>query len=154
MYQQYPYVYLVTAPRFLGFSFNPVSFWYLYSDQKQLAAMILEVNNTFDERRMYFMERKNSPGEQAGKELNVFVNSWPKDFHVSPFNERGGNYTLKAIDPFAPGFLGKGLIDNTITISSSDGRSKIVARVFSQKPSMLASSVNRVQAMQFVCSWW
>jgi hypothetical protein len=46
------FAYLVTAPRFLGYSFNPVSFWYLYNRDKQLCMMVLEVNNTFDERRM------------------------------------------------------------------------------------------------------
>lgn len=25
----YPTVYLITAPRFLGYQFNPVSFWYV-----------------------------------------------------------------------------------------------------------------------------
>jgi len=35
-----------------------VSFWYLYDNTgKHLKAMILEVNNTFDERRMYFLKR-------------------------------------------------------------------------------------------------
>ena len=55
--ERFLYAYLVTAPRFLDFSFNPVSFWYLCDSNRSLAAMILEVNNTFDERRLYFMER-------------------------------------------------------------------------------------------------
>lgn len=152
--QLYPYVYLVTAPRFLGFSFNPVSFWYLYSEQKRLAAMILEVNNTFDERRMYFMEQTNAQDRQDSTEKDIFIHSWEKDFHVSPFNERGGHYTLKASDPFAPDMCGKGHIDNTITLSSSNGRPKVVARVFSAQPAILASIVNRPQALRFVCRWW
>jgi DUF1365 family protein len=150
----YPYVYLVTAPRFLGFSFNPVSFWYLYSEQKQLAAMILEVNNTFDEKRIYFMEREKVQDEQVMQGKDTFLHSWKKDFHVSPFNDRDGNYSLNASDPFAPDMAGDGYIDNTITLFSSDGRPKVVARVSSAEPPIIASNVNRIQALQFVCKWW
>jgi DUF1365 family protein len=52
----YEFAYLVTAPRFLGYSFNPVSFWYLYDEDTNLKYMVLEVNNTFDERRMYLLK--------------------------------------------------------------------------------------------------
>lgn len=152
--QQYPYVYLVTAPRVLGFSFNPVSFWYLYSGEKRLTAMILEVNNTFDERRLYFMERANQQDGIMDRGNDVFLQSWKKDFHVSPFNGRDGSYSLKASDPFAPNLSGGGRIDNTITLSSSDGMPKIVARVFSAEPPVLASHVNRIQALRFVSKWW
>jgi hypothetical protein len=65
--EQYSHALLVTALRFLGFSFNPVSFWYLYNEANLLEAMVGEVNNTFDERRMYFMERKVD-GRPASKE--------------------------------------------------------------------------------------
>ncbi|RMY60824.1 hypothetical protein D0865_01313 [Hortaea werneckii] len=50
--RDYAYAYLVTAPRFLDYSFNPVSFWYIYDSDTALKYMILEVNNTFDERRI------------------------------------------------------------------------------------------------------
>jgi DUF1365 family protein len=153
-HQLYPFVYLVTAPRFLGFSFNPVSFWYLYSEQKRLTAMILEVNNTFDERRMYFLERRHAPDKQASAETDIFTHFWEKDFHVSPFNDREGNYSLKACDPFAPNMCGDGYIDNTITLSSSDGRPKVVARVFSTQRPILASKADGIQALRFVCGWW
>lgn len=64
----YPHAYLVTAPRFLGYSFNPVSFWYLYSGKGKLTAMILEVNNTFDERRMYFLKSQENEKSDLQRE--------------------------------------------------------------------------------------
>jgi DUF1365 family protein len=152
--QRYPYAYLVTAPRFLDTSFNPVSFWYLYSEQKQLKAMILEVNNTFDERRMYLMEGTHSHAKEDATGKDFFLHSWAKDFHVSPFNERDGNYALRASDPFAPNMSGEGYIDNTITLSALDGTPKLVARVFSVEPPILASRVSRLQALRFVGKWW
>ena len=58
------HAYLITAPRFLGYAFNPVSFWYIYTAQDVLTMMILEVNNTFDERRMYLLHAKD-PEERS-----------------------------------------------------------------------------------------
>jgi DUF1365 family protein len=58
----------------LGYAFNPVSFYYLYSADKTLKAMLLEVNNTFDEKRLYFMEagsskRNNDPSSPVDSGL-------------------------------------------------------------------------------------
>jgi DUF1365 family protein len=148
--EDYPYAYLVTAPRFCGFSFNPVSFWYLYDDNKHLGAMILEVNNTFDERRIYFL-----PSKPQGEDLasSKFKNDWEKDFHVSPFNDREGSYSLAAIDPFEqPGTPTN--IDNTIVMSAPDGKPKIVARVFSTQPGIDPSKMTAIQCLSFVARWW
>ncbi|KAJ2965819.1 hypothetical protein NQ176_g10436 [Zarea fungicola] len=113
----YPYAFLVTAPQFLGYSFNPVSFWYLYSPAKVLSAMILEVNNTFDERRPYLVFRDFEQEETMEKKKQADAStatvtattttisrngtskvprisaSFDKDFHVSPFNSRKGSYS-------------------------------------------------------------
>ena len=84
--EQYSHALLVTALRFLGLSFNPVSFWYLHNEANLLEAMAVEVNNTFDERRMYFMERKVGDGQASKKSVRNFKYSWQKDFHVLSFN--------------------------------------------------------------------
>lgn len=155
----YAYAYLITAPRFLGYSFNPVSFWYLYNDALELKAMILEVNNTFDERRMYLLKdsesdainhQSNGNGAASGK----FANKWTKDFHVSPFNSRKGSYSLVALDPFSSGLNRKGPVDNTITLSSSKDHPKLVARIFSTSNALNPSTVTRWDAFKFVLSWW
>jgi DUF1365 family protein len=151
---RYPYVFLLTAPRFLGFSFNPVSFWYLYSEQRQLTAMILEVNNTFDERRMYFMDHTMPPDGQPENREFTFSHCWSKDFHVSPFNDRKGLYHLRARDPFAPDLSGQGYVDNTITLSTPDRKPKLVARVFSDGQPIVASEVSKSKAICFVLKWW
>ncbi|KAL8924157.1 MAG: hypothetical protein Q9172_002822 [Xanthocarpia lactea] len=121
--QDYPYAYLVTAPRFLGY--NPVFFWYLYNDYMELQAMILEVNNTFDERRMYFLKDSFAPTDSdvswtlVENPRSRFRQTWPKDSHVSPFNSRKGSYALSTQDPFSSLLNGAGKIDNTITLNSS-----------------------------------
>ena len=143
----YPHAYLVTAPRFLGFSFNPVSFWYLYSDVMKLKAMILEVNNTFDERRLYFIPR-NTNNESPG----LFRGEWRKDFHVSPFNDREGSYSLTAANPFESS-RAECQVDNNIVLMSQDGKPKLVARVFSTTPGASAARPDKTQTLVFVLKW-
>ncbi|KAL8783103.1 MAG: hypothetical protein Q9213_004860 [Squamulea squamosa] len=154
----YPYAYLVTAPRFLGHSFNPVSFWYLYDKQKELKAMILEVNNTFDERRLYFLKSTLAIGVEGEYSPDlpsaIFKGAWPKDFHVSPFNSRKGSYALKSYDPFSPHLSGIGMIDNTITLKSSKCHPKLVARVFSTGASSDPAALGYVAGLRFVLAWW
>ncbi|MCJ1441114.1 MAG: hypothetical protein MMC23_001600 [Stictis urceolatum] len=154
---------LVTAPRFLGYSFNPVSFWYLYKGSK-LSAMILEVNNTFGERRMYFMKQgeleattDGYPNEQRSAEANSqnidskFSHNWEKDFHVSPFNSRKGSYSLSAQDLL---LSGQPKVDNTITLISSKHSAKIVARVFSTGAALDPANMTLLSKVHFLASWF
>ena len=156
--EDYPLAYLVTAPRFLGYSFNPVSFWYLYSDDLCLKAMILEVNNTFDERRMYFMKRSldsgvNGESNMENGHATRFTNRWTKDFHVSPFNSRKGFYSLSANNPFAASGAAIN-VDNTITLSSSKDHAKIVARLYSTDQAIDPFTMTLGSKIYFVLSWW
>ncbi|KAL8955554.1 MAG: hypothetical protein Q9193_006641, partial [Seirophora villosa] len=155
----FPFAYLVTAPRFLGYSFNPVSFWYLYNEERKLRAMILEVNNTFDERRMYLLKDSivKDPDESwtiIEHPRNRFRDTWSKDFHVSPFNSRKGSYALSAQDPFSPHLNGNVDIDNTITLSSSKAHAKLIARVFSVQPSIDPTTLTYCASLRFIASWW
>ncbi|KAK3685903.1 hypothetical protein B0T22DRAFT_429924 [Podospora appendiculata] len=159
----YPHAYLVTAARFLGYHFNPVSFWYLYDVDKSLAAMILEVNNTFDERRMYLLTPKDDSssqiaGESKGIEQNppprtVLKQSWPKDFHVSPFNSRQGSYSLTAVDPLSPFMQGTGPLTNTINLVSSKGHGKLVARLIPDGDAVDPATMTFYHKFRFLAAW-
>ncbi len=149
--EQYPHAFLVTAPRFLGYSFNPVSFWFLYTETKSFGAMILEVNNTFDERRMYYMER---PVYRFDASDTHFTHEWKKDFHVSPFNSRDGYYTLKTTDLFDGTNQEGTRIDCNIVLKDAEQKAKLVARVFSTENSLEARSMTRWQTLLFVSRWW
>lgn len=168
---EWEYAYLVTAPRFFGYAFNPVSFWYIYDRHHQLTRMILEVNNTFGERRMYLLDGSSpsspprtpdshrsladdgSESEANGAKSN-FSDVWMKDFHVSPFNSRKGSYALKAQDPFPTVGHGDPRIDNTITLKSSKDYGKLVARLFSTGTSLDPDQLGLVGTARFVLSWW
>jgi hypothetical protein len=161
----------VTAAKFLGYHFNPVSFWYLYSAERDMTAMVLEVNNTFDERRMYYLTSNDTTTEfldveaidgedgirndvvkyHDGKPLR---RAWPKDFHVSPFNSRKGGYTLVAHDPFAPMLEGHGSIKNTINLLSSKNHAKLVARIYSKGAALDPATMSSWQKLKFLSVWW
>ncbi|KAI2618149.1 hypothetical protein GGR54DRAFT_606206 [Hypoxylon sp. NC1633] len=167
---RYPFAYLATAARFLGYHFNPVSFWYLYSAQKSLAAIILEVNNTFDERRMYYLtidddttesiQRLDNDGSadntqaRQAEQSKPLRQTWPKDFHVSPFNSRKGAYSLTAYDPLFPNMEGRCPINSTINLISSKGHAKLVARIFSDGDAIDPVEMTLLQKFKFLASWW
>jgi DUF1365 family protein len=77
-------VWLHCYPRVLGFAFKPVSFWYCHRVDGTLAAVVVEVNNTFGERHCYLL---NAPDLALGQEARA-----QKVLHVSPFCEVQGSY--------------------------------------------------------------
>jgi hypothetical protein len=134
-----------------------------------MTAMVLEVNNTFDERRMYFLS-STEPATQTVDEIDAEVGNsakqvvkgksstmrraWPKDFHVSPFNSRKGSYSLVAHDPFAPMLEGQGSINTTINLTSSKSHAKLVARIFSHSDAIDPETMTAWQKVKFLASWW
>lgn len=80
-------VWLHTYPRVLGYAFKPVSFWYCHRADGSLAAIVVEVNNTFGERHCYLLEGANVA---FGRELRA-----RKVFHVSPFCSVQGHYRFR-----------------------------------------------------------
>ncbi|KAF2093800.1 hypothetical protein NA57DRAFT_25866, partial [Rhizodiscina lignyota] len=155
---EWQYAYLVTAPRFLGYSFNPASFWYLYDQKHVLKKMIIEVNNTFGERRMYLLNHETLDSNEIDSQTDIsklpFKHSWEKDFHVSPFNSRKGSYTLAAEDPFSSGKSTPGHISNTLVLRSSKGHAKIIARLYSDRKAIDPRILGFVETIKFLSRWW
>ncbi|KAL9088026.1 MAG: hypothetical protein Q9165_006367 [Trypethelium subeluteriae] len=140
--------------------------------------MILEVNNTFDERRMYFLKPTNGPNSttehgsdditdllanapeslsslgNANSQPIVFSNAWSKDFHVSPFNDRTGSYSLAAHDPLNRHEHSKWLIGNTIVLKSAEGRPKLVARIFADGDPVDPQAGGSLDIYRFLIRWW
>jgi hypothetical protein len=80
-------VWLHCYPRVLGYAFKPVSFWYCQRKNGSLAAILVEVNNTFGERHCYLLAGQNVGW---GRELRA-----KKVFHVSPFCDMDGGYRFR-----------------------------------------------------------
>ena len=83
-------VWLHCYPRVLGLTFKPVSFWYCHRADASLAAIVVEVNNTFGERHCYLLTGAAEGGLDYGRELRA-----TKVFHVSPFCRVDGGYRFR-----------------------------------------------------------
>ena len=140
--------------------------------------MISEVNNTFDERRMYFHPsnmsqpddghgRDESPAPEHDETLvfrprpppRDFKHVWSKDFHVSPFNSRKGTYSLSACDPFRPRSMEEAgeprpCFDIKATLLSSKERTKMTARLWSTSAPLDPAAMSVLDSIIFISSWW
>ena len=77
---------LLTQPRFLGYGFNPVSFWLAYEDDA-LRAVIAEVSTPFGDRHSYLCHLPGFAAITRNARLHAV-----KALHVSPFQEVAGSY--------------------------------------------------------------
>ncbi len=81
---------LLTHPRYWGYTFNPVSFWFIFNSPGKLCGVLAEVHNTFGDRHIYLCT-----GQDRGE---IERNSWTtvsKKFHVSPFFDVVGHYSFR-----------------------------------------------------------
>ncbi|HYP31719.1 MAG TPA: DUF1365 domain-containing protein [Burkholderiaceae bacterium] len=93
-------------PRMFGVAFKPVSFWYAHRADGTLAAVVVEVNNTFGERHCYLLA-----GAQLAFGRTAIAR---KVFHVSPFCETRGDYRFRFM---------------RTDLASADGRGRTAVRV-------------------------
>jgi DUF1365 family protein len=83
---------VLTHPRVLGTCFNPVSFYYCFSEAEELEAVVAEVTNTpWGERHAYVLRREGA-GPVLGGEHD-------KALHVSPFMDMEQRYRWKVPAP-------------------------------------------------------
>ncbi len=87
---------LLTQLRYFGYVFNPVSFYYCFSeDDTQLETIVAEVNNTpWGERHCYVLPQSMNRG--AGKHMRYFPE---KEMHVSPFMPMDVQYDWRFNQP-------------------------------------------------------
>ncbi|KAJ7271020.1 hypothetical protein C8J57DRAFT_1065229 [Mycena rebaudengoi] len=90
---------MMTMPSLLGFEgINPLTVYFCYRPGGQFFLVILEVHNTFGESHVYHMElnkgEDNSPSRGYDHQW-----TFPRAFHVSPFNDRLGFYTVSIKSP-------------------------------------------------------
>ncbi|KAF5715839.1 cyclopropane-fatty-acyl-phospholipid synthase [Fusarium mundagurra] len=159
---RYPYAYLVTAAQFPGFRFNPATIWFLYSSDKVLQAIILEMSNIFGERHPYLVATELEKEEEhvhnmthngQGLQRAQIKTTWRKRFHVSPFNSRKGSYSIFAKDPLGPGMQGFRGLDISITLSSSKDQPKLRANLLSEGKAIDPNRIGILGKVGFVLSW-
>ncbi|OJJ96028.1 hypothetical protein ASPACDRAFT_1907093, partial [Aspergillus aculeatus ATCC 16872] len=151
---QWPHAYLLTVPRFFWWSRSVVTWWYLYNADRELDAMIMEINNSYDEKRNYFfrVERGENPipATEKGNETDnprfldsastirttsshpkstYYKGTWQKFIFASPFEKVDGAIANRFMD-LAHGAAWKpnATLLNTNTLSP-EGKVKMVTRI-------------------------
>lgn len=110
---------LQTFPRVFGFVFNPVSFWFCHDRQRNLIAVLAEVNNTFGGTHSYLLHDGGLPIPER-QALRA-----DKRFHVSPFCTVAGHYDFRfRLDKTA----------NVVRIDYDDGAGPLLLTAISGKP--------------------
>jgi DUF1365 family protein len=125
---------LLTHLRTFGHCFNPVSFYYCFTPQEQLDAVVAEVTSTpWGERHAYVLERSG--------EGPVLAASFAKALHVSPFMGMEQRYTLRAVAPGATlavhiesRELGALVFDATLALRRAPLNSRSLARLTARYP--------------------
>jgi DUF1365 family protein len=175
--EPFAFAYLLTMPKLAGYTFNPLSIWYLYSEDMYLSALLLEVNNTFGQRTIYFLEQKpqnkvrstSLPRPSSPKALKVtkqrsqslpnkarsakdgtFHAVWDKTMFVSPFSDASGTYTIMTTDPFANATAPW---INAVIKLSDDGHLKVVASVKSTDPAINPLELSTWEKFKFALKW-
>jgi DUF1365 family protein len=83
---------LLTQLRTFGHCFNPVSFYYCFTPQERLDAVVAEVTNTpWGERHAYVLRRTD--------EAPALAATFAKALHVSPFMGMEQRYTMRVAEP-------------------------------------------------------
>ncbi|PAV15777.1 hypothetical protein PNOK_0863500 [Pyrrhoderma noxium] len=94
-----------TMPRYMGIGFNPLTVYYCYrKDDPRLWVIVLEVHNAHEERHVYALEA--GAGHEDPYVPPRYDHAWtfPRQFHVSPFNDRSGFYSCSIVEPPHPPF--------------------------------------------------
>lgn len=87
---------MLTHPRYAGYVFNPVTFYYCYApDGVTLDTIVAEITNTpWGERHAYVLEAADA--ERHGR---AFAWHFDKQFHVSPFMAMERSYDWRFTPP-------------------------------------------------------
>ena len=140
---------IVTTPRFLGYSFNPVSYFHFYDPSGELGAVVYEIKNTFGERHVYVL----SPQHAAEEGIKVrkgftFADRHEKKFHISPFNHRSGYYEFQMVDPYKDG-----AVDVHMSVFDGNGKKAMTAGVKSEGEPVDLLSVSTRVMLWMVVTW-
>ena len=138
-------IYLLTHLRYLGYCFNPISFYYCYDRGGELGAILAEVNSTFGESRNYWLSPRNL--QEPANRLHYRC---AKTMHVSPFLGMDLDYEFALTDPgqtlvahmntIGRGGAGK-VMDATLTLARRSWNSRNLGVVLLRHPWMTAKVI-------------
>jgi uncharacterized protein len=148
---------LLTHLRYFGKSFNPVSFYYCFSeDDTRLETIVAEVTNTpWGERHAYVLDRRHDVGN--GRTLRFRPG---KEFHVSPFMPMEQSYDWRFTVPGRTIAVqmenfedGRKLFDATLTFTEGPVTGAALTRAIVRFPFLTLRIIAAIywQALRL---WW
>jgi hypothetical protein len=178
---EWPHAYMISIPKFLWFTRNAVSWWLLYSADREVTAMVMEVNNSFGERKAAFFRlipgSAESTVQNYPKKTNsipavvaagvtqdvhfvsstskhkIYKGNWDKDFFLSPFEKVEGYFTTTCSDPCNPGSGTKGPLHSNTTLYAPNGKPKIISRLYSWGDPLDPLSAPPLDLIRFILAW-
>ncbi|UCF66896.1 MAG: DUF1365 domain-containing protein [Acidobacteriota bacterium] len=149
---------LLTLLRHAGYGFNPVSFYYCFSDDgAELQVLIAEVNNTpWGEQHCYVLE----PATIVSTSRPVFRARNEKQFHVSPFMGMNLEYAWRVTAPGRRLFVHvenleqeRRFFDATLSLRRRELTPRSLARAVARHP-LLPFKVIAAIHWQALKLWW
>lgn len=86
---------LMVFPRILGYTFNPLTVWFIHGRDGKLSAVLYEIRNTFGHSHSHLVVLDGS-SEEASAALR---HGFSKTLHVSPFFDQIGRYEVALRPP-------------------------------------------------------
>jgi hypothetical protein len=142
-------IFLLTHLRYLGYCFNPISFYFCYDRSGRLDTILAEVNSTFGESRNYWLDRENRQPS-----ANALHYRCQKAMHVSPFMDMNLNYEFTLTEPEqklvahmstiergAASGLPQPFFDATLTLEHAPWTARNLGRVLLRHPWMTAKVI-------------
>ncbi|GKZ65072.1 hypothetical protein AnigIFM50267_007235 [Aspergillus niger] len=173
--REFPYAYMISVPRFLWWQKSAISYWYLYSPTRELTAMIMEINNSFYEKRNIFfrltedgMHVDEPPHPSStiiasanGTNESVSLRSlsptstrkyykgyWDKVIFGSPFEKVGGYMLAKTVD-----ILRGPALQSTLSSNNPDGQLKVTSRLASWGDPVDPLTASGWDVARFIARW-
>jgi DUF1365 family protein len=137
---------LLANMRYLGHSFNPVSFYFCFApDGERVDAVLAEVTNTpWGERHAYLLERGRA-------DERVLHDRFDKAFHVSPFIGMDHSYEWHVAEPgqtlqvhIENHSQGERAFDATLSLERREATPAALRRVLLRYPAMSLQVVARI----------
>ncbi|BCS04779.1 uncharacterized protein AKAW2_80580A [Aspergillus luchuensis] len=173
--QEFPYAYMISVPRFLWWQKSAISYWYLYSPTRELTAMIMEINNSFYEKRNIFFrltedgmpvdETPHPPStiiasaKGTGESVSLcslspaskrkyYKGYWDKVIFGSPFEKVGGYMLAKTVDILRGPYL-----QSTLSSNNPDGQVKVTSRLASWGAPVDPLEASGWDIARFIARW-
>lgn len=159
----------------MGWSRSVVSWWYLYNEDRELDALILEINNSYWEKRNILLRIKPAsdklwqPESSAKAEFldrqqsvrslptttkaNFYGGEWRKYIFASPFEKVDGLVSQRMMDPLNPSAWTSDATFSNMTTLEESGEVRMATRLTCDGCPVDPTVMSCLDVAKFVLQW-